>query len=1044
MDLLTRLEGELLAQLQGLPAHHFLKQPGRQPVYANELQKTLSDEGLVPVQGSFLAPLLKRLPPRGLDTCLDVPRWLGENEAILAASSPPTPAASSRGRSRFSGPNDRDGSGSPLERVKSKEGRNTVAQLLDVMQSAVPDLGSLFLMKDEDCTGEIGVTDLIEILTELNLADPSTLQLLKRAVSSSTDDGVVPYTKWLQDTARTSSASRRGRSRSASRERGGARGGSGKGGEPSKRDGEGEQTSSRDDIEGGARGPAEQEIDTSVVLEDAVVQRSESVTAPDTVEDDAAADESGEGADKVREPDAADGGEESGGGDSGGGSGDDGEKKEGGEGAEGKEAGAAEEEAAKADGAAEDEKPAPTAPEVAGGDAAQEPPAGASAAKKVDDKPPEKKDAPQEKKPAAPPAAEEASGPPPIDVENAETDGQMTPSPALLHKNTPREESKTADAETQVASARQPANLIMTNSPKQAGRGEQSDNFTSGLFGIGGRSPGGGTRSSSQQPPVGGTGPLTASAVKLPQQPAVPALNPFQQQQQQQQQYPYPPFHQPQQQIPPPPMMEQQNPVTSYREVADLLIQDAQDWRVSERFFRAVEVIDNTTVYTEAVSVDEPVSEQRIDDFVRLRKMRKISAAVTAGGSSSFGAGGGAASSSTGFGGFASGGGFGSSGGFFGQRSLVPRHEEDDGSPRTKFTRNEVPNARTVGWVPPSMYEPVVGHFEDHFANTTTACGVALSKHRVHWTSASELILREKNPGIMTPAGAPGGFFAGAAAGGGVGYYFQDGAHLNATIKEEGMVQGGGVLSASPASVFEAAQPEQFAVATSGGEQLAQQQQARELLPDLSERISNPVGDSDPAYNSAAPPAPLVEGSHQAVMHMRVQNVDPQTYCVGHEAQMPQMQAAGAPSYFNHSFPGAGNVMPYTSSAAALAYVVPPRLFSALQPSDVEQGLGDSSFAQGIRVVCEKCPELVVRCFGGVRDSVAGANGPYVVYLFHPQKNFCREEVVVNDLVPCIHGYPLFSTNRGGELWSMILEKAVAKLLGGYHNLNGVGILLRS
>ncbi|CAD7928747.1 unnamed protein product, partial [Amoebophrya sp. A25] len=85
MDLLTRLESQLLAQLQDLPASHPFRQLGRQPIYANELQRGLTEAGLAPLDASVLSPLLRRLPPRGLDTCLDVSRFMSENAAIVDA-----------------------------------------------------------------------------------------------------------------------------------------------------------------------------------------------------------------------------------------------------------------------------------------------------------------------------------------------------------------------------------------------------------------------------------------------------------------------------------------------------------------------------------------------------------------------------------------------------------------------------------------------------------------------------------------------------------------------------------------------------------------------------------------------------------------------------------------------------------------------------------------------------------------------------------------------------------------------------------------------
>lgn len=44
--------------------------------------------------------------------------------------------------------------------------------------------------------------------------------------------------------------------------------------------------------------------------------------------------------------------------------------------------------------------------------------------------------------------------------------------------------------------------------------------------------------------------------------------------------------------------------------------------------------------------------------------------------------------------------------------------------------------------------------------------------------------------------------------------------------------------------------------------------------------------------------------------------------------------------------------------------------------------------------------------------------------------------VTIDDLFPCYpHGTPLFSQNVNNELWVLILEKAYAKLHGGYYQL---------
>ncbi|CAD7928143.1 unnamed protein product [Amoebophrya sp. A120] len=1041
MDLLTRLESELLAQLQELPPSHPLKQPGRQPIYANELQAALADEGLAPVQPNFLGALLKRLPPRGLDTSLDVSRWLAENQSLLnsspsiggvGTSAPTTPA---RGRSRATADQE---AGSPLERVKAKESRQDVAQLLDLLERSVPDVGSLFLTKDENLSGQIGVTELLEILTELNLNDSASLGLLKKAAAS-TKDGVIPYTEWLRDTSRTSS--RRKREAAPTKppveepEAGGARKEAGAASSSKAKASDGDKDADTAD--------KEVEIDTSVVLEDAAPIQSESVIAPDPPPDE-----------ETKKEDAA---EDGGGGD---------DEQSGGKKSDADEDAKDESKEAASDSREDggDKEATPTPPDDSAAVDAEKQAGSGTEQNKLEEKKlepvPDKKPEPlaevpkkdEEAKPEPP-----SETPPAIELENLETDGQLTPSPLLQRQHSFSEEPKTADAETQaVPSARQPQNLIMTNSPKNKDKDKDKElfpktMFSSGVFGVAqqamsaasgggsrpsqepgfGRSPSGETarRKSSDQTLTPGSqfrksGPASVPAALAGDIPAEPFL-------------------------------------ASNREVEDLLLQDATDWRLCERFFRSVEVIENTTVYTEAVCVDEPVSEQRIDDFVRLRKMRKICASSA--GTTTNAAAQAQFLSSTGS----------TNPNMYGrtpgrndtasdQYQYEPLRlrlrgsysgaggtnvEEDDGSPNTSFLRNTVPSPRTQRWVPPSVYEPAVAHFEDHFANTTTACGVTLSKHRVHWRSATEIILADKYqvPAFgLVPMPQPVLNPLAASS-----YYVQESVQdpngaLSATIapNRQGLEQRPVSTSAGPKldgmdpgigacnQLGAADQQDVGADASAAAEDPPQQSSAQAAEDGGADPSASPGSIFGPpvaaqeASSSGLPAAVAMSDEYQYAP--RPPNVDPQSYCVG------------------QTVPSAAPPLPQmiANSLASLSFVVPPRLFSALQPSDLEQGLGDSSFVQAVRVICERCPELILRAFGAQRDSHAGANGPYVVYLFHPQKNYCREEVVLNDLVPCINGYPVFSTNRGGELWSFLLEKAVAKMLGGYHNLNGVGIPL--
>jgi len=60
------------------------------------------------------------------------------------------------------------------------------------------------------------------------------------------------------------------------------------------------------------------------------------------------------------------------------------------------------------------------------------------------------------------------------------------------------------------------------------------------------------------------------------------------------------------------------------------------------------------------------------------------------------------------------------------------------------------------------------------------------------------------------------------------------------------------------------------------------------------------------------------------------------------------------------------------------------------------------------------------------------------VYELNLSKNgeWCR--VVVDDYFPCYpNGGPMFSRSNGNELWVLLLEKAYAKLHGGYKAIAG-------
>ena len=101
-----------------------------------------------------------------------------------------------------------------------------------------------------------------------------------------------------------------------------------------------------------------------------------------------------------------------------------------------------------------------------------------------------------------------------------------------------------------------------------------------------------------------------------------------------------------------------------------------------------------------------------------------------------------------------------------------------------------------------------------------------------------------------------------------------------------------------------------------------------------------------------------------------------------------------------------------------------------IDPLDIEQGqLGNCWFCCALSCMAEH-PQLVERMFLSTEPSEAG------VYRLRICKDGMWEEVTVDDYFPCFpHQKPIFSINKGNELWVILAEKAYAKLHGSYHSL---------
>ncbi|EGB12237.1 hypothetical protein AURANDRAFT_16291, partial [Aureococcus anophagefferens] len=106
-----------------------------------------------------------------------------------------------------------------------------------------------------------------------------------------------------------------------------------------------------------------------------------------------------------------------------------------------------------------------------------------------------------------------------------------------------------------------------------------------------------------------------------------------------------------------------------------------------------------------------------------------------------------------------------------------------------------------------------------------------------------------------------------------------------------------------------------------------------------------------------------------------------------------------------------------------------------VSPDDVDQGtLGDCWLLAAFAAAAE-FPGTIRRAF---LTTEANWRGRYVVTLFDGATGHWIK-LVVDDRIPCKAGTndPIFCKPAGSELWVLLLEKAFAKFVGGYHNLAG-------
>jgi hypothetical protein len=108
-----------------------------------------------------------------------------------------------------------------------------------------------------------------------------------------------------------------------------------------------------------------------------------------------------------------------------------------------------------------------------------------------------------------------------------------------------------------------------------------------------------------------------------------------------------------------------------------------------------------------------------------------------------------------------------------------------------------------------------------------------------------------------------------------------------------------------------------------------------------------------------------------------------------------------------------------------------PRLFDTIDCEDIMQGsLGDCYFLAAIASIAKYSKRLE-------RIFLVKQHSPHGIYVIALCINGIWEDVVLDDRVPCrpVSKEPAFNHSKTGELWVILLEKAWAKIHGGYMNI---------
>ena len=110
-----------------------------------------------------------------------------------------------------------------------------------------------------------------------------------------------------------------------------------------------------------------------------------------------------------------------------------------------------------------------------------------------------------------------------------------------------------------------------------------------------------------------------------------------------------------------------------------------------------------------------------------------------------------------------------------------------------------------------------------------------------------------------------------------------------------------------------------------------------------------------------------------------------------------------------------------------------------IEPGDMQQGaIGDCWLIAGLACVAER-PEILQ---GAIRSKRVTPHGKYKFRLWNTIRGQAGTEwlnITIDDRIPVKEGTlePLFASSDHNEMWAMLMEKAFAKMYGGYKNLEG-------